>query len=250
MARIPGHRPADAIDAHQRGGMLAMAMVELSYDPVRGLPKDAGWPALFWQAFRHSRNAMVLLDARRVHVEVNGAYVELLGYPQSALIGQPFYKFVVDGPLVSATEWRKMLTRKQFSGMAELIRQDDTRVKVEFAGHPEVVTGRQLVLGVAIRTARGGRRFDSEPLRGRFPLSERELDVVEFIALGLSGPEIARELQLAHNTVRTHARNAMVKSGARSRAHLVAKLLGEGLTRPPRSELPPSSSSETPQSPG
>ena len=41
--------------------------------------------------------------------------------------------------------------------------------------------------------------------------------------------EIADELHLSHDTVRTHIRNAMAKTGARSRAHLVAKALGEGL---------------------
>ena len=40
--------------------------------------------------------------------------------------------------------------------------------------------------------------------------------------------EIADELQISHNTVRTHLRNSMQRVGARSRAHLVAKALGEG----------------------
>ena len=59
-------------------------------------------------------------------------------------------------------------------------------------------------------------------------LSERELEIVRLVALGRSGPEIADELGIAHDTVRTHVRNAMAKVGARSRAHLVAKALGEG----------------------
>jgi DNA-binding NarL/FixJ family response regulator len=61
------------------------------------------------------------------------------------------------------------------------------------------------------------------------PLSEREREIVRLVALGSSGPEIADELRITHNTVRTHVRNAMTKSGARSRAHLVAKALGDGL---------------------
>jgi PAS domain S-box-containing protein len=212
--------------------MLQMAMVELTLDPARGLPKDSGWPALFSHCFKSSRNAMVLLDSRRVLVEVNGASVELIGYPPSVLIGQPMYRFVADGQ-ISAREWRALLRSKQFTGIAELIRSDGSRVKVEFAGHPEVVTGRQLVLGVAMRTARSTRRLTHEPPRAITPLTDRELDVVGLIAMGLSGPEIATELHLAHNTVRTHARNAMNKTGARSRAHLVAKHLGAGLPRSP-----------------
>ena len=53
--------------------------------------------------------------------------------------------------------------------------------------------------------------------------------MVKLLAMGLSGPEVAEELRIAHNTVRTHTRNAMTKIGARSRAQLVAKSLGDGL---------------------
>jgi DNA-binding NarL/FixJ family response regulator len=53
--------------------------------------------------------------------------------------------------------------------------------------------------------------------------------VIRLLANGLTGPEIAEELQLAHNTVRTHVRNGMAKSGTRSRAQLVALALAEGL---------------------
>jgi DNA-binding CsgD family transcriptional regulator len=45
---------------------------------------------------------------------------------------------------------------------------------------------------------------------------------------GATGREIPEELQIAHDTVRTHVRNAMDRLGARSRAHLVAKALGGG----------------------
>jgi DNA-binding CsgD family transcriptional regulator len=48
------------------------------------------------------------------------------------------------------------------------------------------------------------------------------------VAMGATGREIADELQIAHNTVRTHVRNAMTRLGARSRAHLVAKAMGGG----------------------
>ena len=93
----------------------------------------------------------------------------------------------------------------------------------------EVATGRQLVLFVALSTSRWGRRFrrpiSPEPEPGT--LSEREREVVGLVASGRTGREIADELTIAHDTVRTHVRNAMPKLGARSRAHLVAKALGD-----------------------
>ena len=51
---------------------------------------------------------------------------------------------------------------------------------------------------------------------------------MQLVAAGETGPEIAEHLRISHATVRTHVRNAMTKLGARSRAHLVAKALGEG----------------------
>jgi len=87
------------------------------------------------------------------------------------------------------------------------------------------------VLLVALSTSRWGRRFrrTMTPERELEPLSAREREIVRLVALGNTGPEIAAELGIAHDTVRTHARNAMEKVGARSRAHLVAKALAEGI---------------------
>ena len=60
-------------------------------------------------------------------------------------------------------------------------------------------------------------------------LSNRELEVVRLVALGGTGAGDRGQLQITHNTVRTHVRNAMTTLGARSRAHLVAKAVGDGL---------------------
>jgi PAS domain S-box-containing protein len=174
---------------------------------------------------------MVLLDDRRCHRDVNGAYLRMLGYRRRDLIGRPVHMFVVDGPLASDAEWERHLYEQRFTGETELRCADGGKVAVQWAATPEVVTGRRMVLFVALSTSRSGPRF-----RRRVPsqldpraLSRREREVVRLVAMGNTGPEIADELQIAHDTVRTHVRNAMEKSGARSRAHLVAKALGEGL---------------------
>jgi DNA-binding CsgD family transcriptional regulator len=199
-------------------------------DSVRKPPATAsGWSGLFWDAFGGSRSPMILLDDRRCHVEVNGAYLGLLGYPRSALIGHPVTDFVAGSP-ASEREWRAALRRRQFTGVAELRCDDGRSVKVEFAGHPEVVTGRHLVLVVAMRTARGVPRLSpADPESGQATrLSSREREVIRLVALGLTSSEAAGELNISQNTVRSHVRNSMTKLGARSRAHLVAKALGVG----------------------
>jgi PAS domain S-box-containing protein len=195
---------------------------------------ESGWQSLFLEAFRRSRNPMVLLDDRRCQVEVNGAYLQLLGYRSTELIGRPVYELVVGGPMVTARQWRALLGQSQFTGVANMRRRDGGLVTLELGGHPATVDSKRMVLCVVLASSRRGRRpsgVRSQP--GAAPrLTPRELEVVRLIALGSSGPEIAGELQVTHNTVRTHTRNAMSKLEARSQAQLVAKALAEVLFRP------------------
>lgn len=193
------------------------------------MTRQEGWPALFWSAFKGSRNAMVLLDEHRRHVEVNGAYLKLLGYPRDELVGRPVWDFVANGPRLTQREWQATIARGEFNGEAVLVRADESTVTVQYAGHTEVVTGERRVLFVALSTSRWG-RHSRRDAHGATPhaLSAREREIVRLVAAGETGPEIADQLHISHATVRTHVRNAMAKVGARSRAHLVAKALGEG----------------------
>jgi PAS domain S-box-containing protein len=199
-------------------------------DTWRAMVRQDGWSELFWAAFKQSRNPMVVLDDRRLVVEVNGAFLKLVGYARDDLIGKPGYRFVVGGPTLSPREWAERLAVGHFTGETELLSADGSGVAVQWGVDTKLVTGRRLVLLVALSTSRWGARFrrsiPSEPEPGQ--LSEREREVVRLVAQGRTDPEIADELHIAHNTARTHVSNAMTKTGARSRAHLVAKVLGDG----------------------
>jgi LuxR family maltose regulon positive regulatory protein len=61
------------------------------------------------------------------------------------------------------------------------------------------------------------------------PLSERELEVLQLIAEGLSRQEIATKLVLSLNTVKTHARNVYSKLGVNNQMQAVGKARGLGL---------------------
>ncbi len=197
---------------------------------ARAAPTE-GVSELFAAAFAQSKNAMVLVDDHRRHVDANGAYVRLLGHHREAIIGRPIYEFVAGGPRAAPSEWKAALEAGRFTGEVELLCAAGDRVAVQWAATSEVVTGRYLVLFVALSTSRWGTRFRRTMPPHSVPgtLSRREREIVRLIALGSTGPEIADELQIAHATVRTHVRNAMAKTDARSRAHLVAKALGQGL---------------------
>jgi LuxR family maltose regulon positive regulatory protein len=61
------------------------------------------------------------------------------------------------------------------------------------------------------------------------PLSDRELEVLEMMAEGLSNPVIAERLYLSTNTIRTHARNIYMKLEVHNRLEAVNKARKIGL---------------------
>ena len=189
-----------------------------------------GWATLFQAAFRDSRNAMCLADDARRVVDVNGACLHLLGYRRARVVDRPMYEFVAGGPLMTPRQWAAALGRRRFTGEGKMVRADGAMVRVQWGATTEVVTGRRLVLVVALSISGRGRglRLAEASEAGRAALSDRQREIVRLVALGRTSPEIADELQISHNTVRTHMRNSMKRVGARSRAQLVAKALGEG----------------------
>ena len=61
------------------------------------------------------------------------------------------------------------------------------------------------------------------------PLSERELDVLRLLGTHLNGPDIARELVVSVNTVRTHTQNIYAKLGVNGRREAVRRAEELGL---------------------
>jgi LuxR family maltose regulon positive regulatory protein len=61
------------------------------------------------------------------------------------------------------------------------------------------------------------------------PLSEREIEVLQLIAEGLTNPEIAAKLYLSLNTVKAHTRNIYGKLGVSNRTQAVARARALGI---------------------
>ncbi|WP_308286269.1 helix-turn-helix transcriptional regulator [Actinomycetospora endophytica] len=83
---------------------------------------------------------------------------------------------------------------------------------------------------------RSGEEIGPRPFAaGRRPssaeLSRRELDVLLGMTEGLSNSEIAAALELAEDTVKTHARRLFRKLGAGDRADAVARGFRQGILR-------------------
>jgi DNA-binding NarL/FixJ family response regulator len=64
-------------------------------------------------------------------------------------------------------------------------------------------------------------------------LSKREREIMDLLAQGLTGEQVAEKLFLSPETIKTHIRNAMSKLEATTRVHAIAIALREGYISPP-----------------
>jgi LuxR family maltose regulon positive regulatory protein len=76
------------------------------------------------------------------------------------------------------------------------------------------------------------RSASADPARLHTPLSDSESRVLRYLPTNLSAPEIAGELSLSVNTVRTHTRHIYEKLGAHSRTEAVELARALGLVAP------------------
>jgi DNA-binding CsgD family transcriptional regulator len=66
-------------------------------------------------------------------------------------------------------------------------------------------------------------------------LSAREIEVLRLVAAGKTNPQIGHELQVAHDTVRSHMQRLSAKLGVSGRAAIVAAAYERGWLRLPES---------------
>jgi DNA-binding NarL/FixJ family response regulator len=98
-------------------------------------------------------------------------------------------------------------------------------------------------LKTALRTvAEGGTYVDPrlhpallsrKATQGQRVLSKREREIMDLLAQGLTGEQVAEKLFLSPETIKTHIRNAMSKLEANTRVHAIAIALRDGFISPP-----------------
>ncbi|MBP8533041.1 response regulator transcription factor [Streptomyces sp. MK37H] len=90
---------------------------------------------------------------------------------------------------------------------------------VRAAVRGDAMVAPQITLRLLQHFAKSRRRAAHEPAE---PLTDREEEVIQGIARGLTNPEIAAELYIAPSTVKTHLGSVQAKLGLRNRVEIAA----------------------------
>jgi DNA-binding CsgD family transcriptional regulator len=195
----------------------------------------------FWPIFENSRFPMALMDSERRYVAVNDVIVAFFKLPREELVGsQPGRTMVAQNDQAAAdAEWEILVNTGEVYSDRVFEYADGRRLRLRYAAHASTASGSWLAF-VVILSARlqpdgseliapaAASEPDSPP-PGRPRLTRREREIVRLVALGAGTREVAERLYLSPETVRSHVRNAMSKTSARTRAQLVATALSERL---------------------
>ncbi len=156
-----------------------------------------------------------------------------LGEPPSALLGRliaarPEVKVVV---LTASRDVRQVIEAARAGADAWLSKESPSAdlvatIRAVCAGHtcyPSVH------LGAVLRALAAGSRQVGEPGDPLAALSTRERRVLAAMVDGVSGPDLAAELDVSVGTVRTHIHNVFAKLGVHSRLEAVKVARAAGM---------------------
>jgi len=182
---------------------------------------------------------MAVVDRERICVDVNQAAVEMYEYAPEEMIGKRVGRTALDDHASGEAQWEQLLRSNQLYGERTVAHPSGMRMRVSYAAHATTVDGRWLALFVTLsaRLQPGGvelvgTRHVETPRAPGEKLTRREREVVRLVALGRETRSIAADLRVSSETIRTHVRNAMRKTGAHTRAQLVAVALADDLIDP------------------
>jgi PAS domain S-box-containing protein len=187
-----------------------------SEDFAEGMAVGPMRDADFWNVFTTSRNAMLLMDDARRYTDLNNAAAQLFGVEPGDLEGRLSDELVP--PELHrdvAQRWASFLEQGHAHGHYELALPSGRRIEIEYSSTANVTPGRHLTILLELDGV-------SPP---RESLTAREREVVRAVAEGATTPEIAERLFISPTTVDTHVRKAMLRLGAKNRAHLIALAL-------------------------
>jgi DNA-binding CsgD family transcriptional regulator len=173
---------------------------------------------------------MVMVDAERRYVEVNRP-ARLAFWLDVDELGTLALDDLAPKHVLADMEWawKRLLATGSVAGRSQVSGSDKSRVDVVYWGLAHVLPKLHLIafapadwLDPGPGATEGGPDVSAS-------LTPREIEVLALAADGLSGPGLARELELKSTTVKTHFRNIYEKLEVQNRAAAVAKAMRHGV---------------------
>jgi PAS domain S-box-containing protein len=177
------------------------------------------WEKFFWMSVDGSLNPVCIFDRERRYVHVNAPAAELAGRSRHELVGTRPDDWVPEMERATIdAHWRDFMRAGERAEERVVLSPDGERMVVRYA----LTWDSERELAVAV-----WERVSSATSGPGYRLTPREDEIVAMVARGMTSRAIADELGVSLETVRTHIRNAMAKTGAHTRAGLVAKALAK-----------------------
>ncbi|WP_114854972.1 response regulator transcription factor [Brachybacterium sp. YJGR34] len=204
-----------------RGGFEALLDAQDGIEVVGTAADGAGITG----TVRHLRPDVVLMDIRMPHVGGLDATREVLAMP-----GTP--PKIIMLTTFDADEYVFAALRAGASGflLKDSTPEDLVHAVRVVADGDSLLAPRVTRALIADFVARPERSARPDPSLSA--LTERELDVLRLVAQGRSNREIAEELVMAEQTVKSHVSRMLSKLGLRDRTQLVVAAYESGLVRP------------------
>jgi DNA-binding CsgD family transcriptional regulator len=183
--------------------------------------------------FERSLNPMLLVDDERRYVDANAAARLFLRLPVTDIRRLSVGDLTPSHLRPQVDEmWSGFLAGREPRSARtipwDLVMPDGACLSVDLGVIPNVGPGRHLAIFLfPAARALNERLRDAAPPADRV-LTTREREVLTLVALGNTGAQIAAQLYLSPATVQTHVTNALIKLGAKNRAHGISLALQLG----------------------
>lgn len=190
--------------------------------------------------FERSLNPMLIVDTEeRRYLDANAAACLFMRVPREEVVKHRVDEFVPPELQADFDEsWREFLRLGNSSNESEwYFPEEDKRVPI-VVGAASIRPRQSLIVVLPWATHEEAdaallAEVDKVERAGhKFTLTSREREVLTLLALGDTGEQIACELFISPETVRTHVQHARQKLGATTRGHAIALALGAGEIAP------------------